>query len=384
MADKRDYYEVLGVSKTATPDEIKSAYRTLAKKYHPDLNHDADAPEKFKEVTEAYEVLSDPQKRQQYDQFGMAAFDNNGQNGFQQGFNGFSGQGQEGEGGDFGDINDIFAQFFGGGASSSGGRRRSSGPRQGEDRGVTVKLSFDQAVNGTRVDIPLDYVRTCPNCHGTGARSEDDIQTCPTCRGQGRVRMRRNTIFGVMESEETCPDCGGSGKRVTAKCPNCHGTGRVKVQETITVNIPGGVDTGDKIRIAGKGNSGINGGPDGDLIIQIEVAPSQTFTRKGADVYISANISVSDALLGATVAVPTVHGDVDLNIPSCTEPDTILKMGGQGIRLPNGRLGNEYVTVKVKFPKSLNGKQKDLVTQFDSEEDSKGQGFFAWLRHKKK
>jgi len=379
MAEKRDYYEVLGITKEATPDQIKSAYRTLAKKYHPDLNHAPDAAEKFKEVTEAYEVLSDPKKKSQYDQFGMGAFENNGANGFQNGFNGFNNF--QNDDGSFQDLNDIFAQFFGGGASSSS-RRQDNMPRRGASRIMTIRLSFDQAVNGTKVDIPINYVETCPDCHGSGARSAADVKTCPTCRGRGRVRVRRNTIFGVMESEETCPDCGGTGKVITSKCPKCHGNGRIKVSETITVNIPHGVDTGDKIKIAGKGDNGVNGGQNGDLVLQIEVASSQTFTRKGADVYISAPISISDCLLGATVTVPSVKGDCELVIPACTEPDTILRMSNQGITLPGGKTGDQYVTIKTKFPKTLTNDQKDLISKFDDLETNKHDGVFSWLKHK--
>ena len=375
MAEKRDYYEVLGVDKNATQDEIQKAYRALAKKYHPDLNHSPDAPEKFKEVSEAYEVLKDPQKRQQYDQFGHAAFDNNGANGFQNGFNGFGGFSES----DFGDINDIFSQFFGGGRT---GGRRSSAPRRGADRKVTVKLSFDQAVNGTKVDIPLDYVKTCPDCHGSGARSPEDIATCPTCRGTGRVRTRRQTIFGMMESEGVCPDCGGTGKRIKAKCATCHGQGRVRVSETITVNIPQGVDDGDMIRIAGKGDAGVNGGPNGDLILVVQVGTSQIFQRKGADIYTSVDVSLADALLGASVTVKTVKGEFDLSVPSCTQPNTVLKMAGMGVTLPSGKTGNQYVTINVVFPKSLNSEEKDLIRQFDEAEGRKPQGVFSWLRNK--
>ena len=375
MAEKRDYYEVLGVDKNATQDEIQKAYRALAKKYHPDLNHSTDAPEKFKEVSEAYEVLKDPQKRQQYDQFGHAAFDNNGANGFQNGFNGFGGFSES----DFGDINDIFSQFFGGGRT---GGRRSSAPRRGADRKVTVKLSFDQAVNGTKVDIPLDYVKTCPDCHGSGARSPEDITTCPTCRGTGRVRTRRQTIFGMMESEGVCPDCGGTGKHVKNKCPTCHGQGRVRVSETITVNIPKGVDDGDVIRIAQKGDAGVNGGPNGDLIIAIQVSKSQIFERRGADIYTSVDVSLADALLGASVTVKTVKGDYTLNVPACTQPNTVLKMADMGVTLPNGKVGSQYVKVNVVFPKSLNQEEKDLIRQFDEAESRKPQGVFSWLRSK--
>lgn len=377
MADqKRDYYEVLGVNKTATQDEIKSAYRKLAKKYHPDLNKSPDAPAKFKEATEAYEVLSDENKRKQYDQFGHAAFENNGANGFQGGFNGFGGAGGFE---DFGDLGDIFSSFFGGGSARG---RRSNMPRRGADKTVQIKISFDQAVKGAQVDIPLSYEDTCPDCHGSGAQNPNDVETCKTCGGRGRVRMRRQTLFGMMESEEECPNCHGTGKTIKHKCDHCHGSGRVQVNETITVNIPHGVDTGNKIRISGKGEPGINGGPTGDLIIQIHVAPSQTFVRKEADVYINAPISYTDALLGGTITVPTVTGDCDLVIPPCTNPGTILKMAGKGITTPNGKIGNQYVTINVKFPKSLNSEQKELIKKLDDIESSKGT-FFGLFRKKK-
>ena len=375
MAEKRDYYEVLGVDKTATQDQIKSAYRQLAKKYHPDINKGPDAPKKFQEVQEAYEVLSDAEKRKTYDQFGMGAFDNNGANGFQNGgFNGFS----QGDFGDFGDINDIFSQFFGGGRS----RRNSNTPRKGEDTIVQVKLSFDQAVKGAKVDIPLNYVATCDHCHGSGAETPDDIQTCPTCHGSGRVRTRKQTIFGTMETEDYCPTCQGTGKKITKKCSCCHGAGQVKKNETITVDIPHGVDTGDRMNVKGKGQAGINGGENGNLIITFDVQPSQTFVRKGADIYFNAPISISDALLGAVVSVPTINGEVDLTIPACTEPGTILKMANKGVTLPNGKVGNQYVTINVKFPKSLNGEQKELIEKFDNIENAKSNGVFSWLKKK--
>jgi molecular chaperone DnaJ len=255
-------------------------------------------------------------------------------------------------------------------------------PRRGADRTVQVKISFDQAVKGTKVDIPLSYVDNCPECHGTGAKTPNDVETCKTCGGRGRVRMRRQTLFGMMESEEECPDCHGTGKTIKRKCDHCHGAGRVQVNETITVNIPHGVDTGNKIRISGKGEPGVNNGPSGDLIIQIQVAPSQTFVRKEADVYINAPISYTDALLGGTITVPTVTGDCDLVIPPCTNPGTILKMSGKGITTPNGKTGNQYVTINVKFPKSLNSEQKELVKKLDDIESSKG-SFFGLFRKKK-
>ncbi len=376
MADqKKDYYEVLGIDKTASADDIKHAYRTLAKKYHPDLNHDPDAPEKFKEVQEAYEVLSDPKKKAMYDQYGSAAFDQNGQAGF-------GGAGANFQEADFGDLGDIFSQFFGGGAST-GGRRRDNLPHKGRDTVMRINLSFDQAVHGCKIDVPVHYVTSCPDCHGTGARSPSDYQTCRTCGGRGVVRQRRTTLFGVMETEDVCPDCHGSGKTIKNKCDHCHGSGRIEVNDTITVNIPHGVDTGDNIRIKEKGDIGVNGGPNGDLILEINVSPSKFFTRKGADVYTNIPISVQDALLGSTVTVNTVNGTFDLNIPSCTEPNTILKMQGQGITLPNGKVGDQYCTVSIKFPKKLNKKQQDLITQFAEEEDSKG-GIFNWLKGRRK
>ncbi len=375
MAEKRDYYEILGIDKTADADQIKHAYRQMAKKYHPDINHAPDAAEKFKEIQEAYEVLSDPKKKAMYDQYGSAAFDQNGQTGF----NGTSGF-QEA---DFGDLGDIFSQFFGGSMGGRSSRTRDTLPRKGRDTAMKISLSFDQAVHGCKIDVPLHYVKTCPDCHGTGAKTPNDYQTCKTCGGRGSVRARRSTIFGVMESEEICPDCHGSGKTIKNKCDHCHGSGRVEVNETVTVNIPHGVDTGDNIRIKEKGEVGVNGGQNGDLLLQINVSPSKTFTRKGADVYTNIPISVGDALLGATVTVNTVNGTFDLTIPSCTEPNTILKMTGQGITLPNGKVGDQYCTVSIKFPKKLSKKQQDLIAEFQKEEEGKG-GIFNWLKGKRK
>ena len=360
MAEKRDYYEILGIDKNATADQIQSAYRRLAKKYHPDLNHDPDAPEKFKEVTEAYEVLKDPQKRAQYDQFGHAAFDNNGANGFQQGFNGFGNFSE----GDFGDINDIFSQFFGGGRTSRG----RNVPQRGADRKIQINLSFDQAVHGTKVDIPLDSIRTCPHCHGTGARSPEDITTCPTCKGRGRVRTRRQTIFGYMESEQACPDCGGTGKKVRVKCPQCHGQGRVRVSETLTVSIPEGVDNGDMVRSTGRGEAGINGGPAGDLFILTEVMPDARFTRKGDDLNTTIEISYPQAALGCEVKVDTFDGVEKLDIPAGTQAGSKLRIKGRGMpRLRGKGNGDMNILVRVKVPKTLTAKERELLMQLAKE-----------------
>ncbi len=363
MAEKRDYYEVLGVSKTASDDEIKSAYRKLAKQYHPDLNKAPDAAEKFKEVTEAYEVLSDKNKRAQYDRFGMGAFDNNGQGGF----SGFSGAGMNAEDFEFGDLGDIFSQFFGGGAPNAKAGR-SSMPQRGQDRLVGLDISFEDAVNGCKKDLNIKYVASCPDCKGTGAENGTSFKTCPTCNGKGRVLRRTQSIFGMMQSESICPDCHGSGKTIINKCPHCHGSGRVQKEEVITLTIPHGVDSGSKLRIAGKGEPGINGGENGDLIIQLRVKDSPDFIRDGADIKLDLNISVIDALLGCIITVPTVQGDCDLTIPALTEPNTILKMTGKGVTLPNGKTGNQYVKIIVKFPKKLSSEEEKLLNELSNGE----------------
>lgn len=365
MAEKRDYYEVLGVSKTASDDEIKSAYRKLAKQYHPDLNKAPDAAEKFKEVTEAYEVLSDKNKRAQYDRFGMGAFDNNGQGGF----SGFSGAGMNGEDFDFGDLGDIFSQFFGDGATRSSAGRSSSVPQKGDDRLVGLDIDFMDAVKGCKKDIRVQYVTNCSSCHGTGAENGTSFKTCPTCNGKGRVLKRSQSIFGMMQQETICPDCHGSGKVIINKCPDCHGSGRVSKDETITINIPHGVDTGTKIRIEGKGQPGINGGPNGDLYIQLRVINNTGFTRDGADIKIDLNISVIDAMLGCIVTVPTVYGDCDLTIPSLSEPNTILKMTGKGVTLPSGKTGNQYVTLNIKFPKKLSASEEKALNELSASDN---------------
>lgn len=381
MAEKRDYYEVLGVNKNSSADEIKSAYRQKAKQYHPDLNKSPDAPEKFKEVQEAYEVLSNPDKKKMYDQFGFAAFDQNGANGFNgaSGFNGFNQQGGFSTGFED-DINDIFSSFFGGGSQ----RRNSTAPRRGEDIVYNVKLSFDEAVKGTKKTFTYKRHNTCPHCHGTGAESDNDITTCKTCSGRGRVRTRRQTILGMMESEEVCPECHGKGKTINRKCSTCNGVGSIYSEETITLNIPHGVDSGDRMTVAGKGEAGLNGGPSGDFVAQFDVATSLKFVRKGADIYMNQPISVADALLGATVTVPTPYGDVDLVIPSCTESDTTLRMQGKGVTMPNGKTGNEYVTIKVKFPKSLTKEQQECIRQFDDLEGNRCNGVFSFWKNKSK
>lgn len=373
MANKRDYYEVLGLDKNATKDEIKSAYRKLAKKYHPDLNHDADAPEKFKEVQEAYDVLYDDNKRKQYDQFGFAAFEQGSSMGGAGnpfgGGAGFTGQG-------FGDVdlNDIFQSFFGGGAAR-GRSSSASGPQKGEDSLYRVKISFMDAVNGRKITIPVTYDEPCEHCHGTGAESPDDFVTCPNCGGQGVVRTRQQTLFGMMEGQSTCPKCHGTGRIVKNKCHECGGAGYKRVHRDLEVNVPAGINNGQQIRVSGKGGAGVNGGPNGDLYVEVQIQPHETFTRDGDDVHVNLDLSFVDCALGAKVDVETVYGPVTVTIPAGTQPDDVLKLRDRGIKnLRTQKPGNEYLHIKVKTPTGLSETQKDLLQQFKAEEESKKKG----------
>ena len=366
---KRDFYEVLGVSKTATKDEIKSAYRKLAKQYHPDLNKSPDAPKKFEEIQEAYDVLYDDNKRKQYDQFGMAAFEQGASTG---------GAGNPFAGGDFSgqgfgdvDLNDIFQSFFGGG----GGQRRArndGSPRKGEDTLFRVKIDFMDAVNGRHVTIPLTYDEPCSNCHGTGADSPNDVDVCPDCGGSGYVRQRQQTIFGVMESTGPCPRCHGSGKIVRNRCHVCGGSGYNRVHKDLDVNIPAGIASGQQIRVSGKGQRGTNGGPNGDLYVEVQVQPHETFKREGNDIHIDVPLSFVDCALGVTIDVPTVYGDVSVEIPEGTQPEGILKLRGKGVKdLRSGRPGDEFLHIKVKTPTNLTKSEKDLLDEFRKQEDAK-------------
>jgi molecular chaperone DnaJ len=374
--EKRDYYEVLGVNKNASKDEIKTAYRKLAKKYHPDLNHSPDAPKKFEEVQEAYDVLYDDNKRQQYDQFGMAAFQQGASTGGAG--NPFAGGGFSSQG--FGDVdlNDIFQSFFGGG-SSRGGRSSSSSslPRKGEDSLYRVKISFMDAVNGRHISIPVTYDEPCSNCGGSGAESQSDISTCPDCGGTGYVRTRQQTIFGTMESEGPCPRCHGSGKVIRHKCHVCGGSGYNRVHKDLDVNIPSGINDGQQIRVSGKGARGYNGGPSGDLYVEVQVQNDPVFTREGNDVHINVDLSFVDCALGTKIDVPTVYGNVTVTIPEGTQPEQILKLRDRGIKdLRSGKPGCEYIHVKVKTPVNLSPTEKDLLRQFQEENGKKKNGFF--------
>lgn len=367
---KRDYYEVLGVSKSADGDEIKKAYRKLAKKYHPDVSTEKDAEEKFKEVQEAYEVLSDPQKKSQYDQFGHAA--SNG--GFGQG--GFGGEGF----GDF-DFGDIFSSFFGGGAQRQS--RSRTAPRKGSDIRRVMNIEFEESVKGKVETIKVPIYDECHVCHGSGAESKDDIQTCSRCHGSGTVTVEQQTIFGRTRTQTTCPTCDGTGKEIKHKCSNCHGEGVEKVTKTVEVKVPAGIDNNQHIRLTGYGNKGLNGGPNGDLYILIRVKPSDVFVRQGDDIVIRQAITFSQAALGVEIKVPTVYGDVMLKIPSGTQSDSKFRLKGKGmINVRTKQKGDQHVIVEVVTPKKLSSEQKKLFEQLSKIEDKPDDNPTFWDKFK--
>lgn len=347
---KRDYYEVLGVSNSATKDEIKKAYRRLSKKFHPDINKEPGADEKFKEAKEAYEVLSDDQKRAQYDQFGHV--DPN------QGFGGGADFG-----GGFGGFEDIFNSFFGGGG---GGRRRDpNAPRQGADLQYTMTLKFDEAVFGKEADIEIPREETCDTCDGTGAKPGTKVETCTHCHGSGQISVEQNTPFGRIVNRRVCHYCNGTGKEIKEKCTTCSGTGKVTRRNKIHVKIPAGVDDGQQLRVAGKGEAGINGGPSGDLYIVFHIRPHEFFERDGDDIYCEMPITFVQASLGDEVEVPTLHGKVKLKVPSGTQTGTKFRLKGKGV--PNVRgygTGDQHVIVKIITPTKLSEKQKQLLREY--------------------
>ncbi len=360
---KRDYYEVLGVSKSASDDELKKAYRKLAKQYHPDANPDnkEDAEKKFKEVNEAYEVLSDPQKRKMYDQFGHS-----GPNGYGSDFSGFSGfDGFSGGFGGFGgegfdvDLGDIFSSFFGGGRSS---QRRSNGPQRGNDLKVSINITFREAAFGVRKQVKVNRKEQCSTCSGTGAKPGTSAETCKACGGTGQVRTVRNTILGSMQSVRPCENCAGQGKVITNPCQTCHGTGFEKKTRTVTINIPQGIDNGNVIKVAGEGEPGLRGGPAGDLYISINVAQDSIFSRKGDHLYENVHISFAKATLGGKIIVPTLDGQEEYEIPSGTQSGTIFTLRNKGIKNLNGKnAGNLNFTVIVDIPKKLTQEQRQLI-----------------------
>ena len=357
MADKRDYYEVLGVSKNASDDEIKSAFRKLAKKYHPDINKDPDAPEKFKEAQEAYAVLSDPNKRSQYDQFGHAAFS---------GANGFGGAGGAYDFSGF-DINldDILGSMFGGGFGGFGGNSRSRSSRKvrGDDILRGINLTFEEAVYGCEKDLKLEVSENCPECDGKGGFDE---VTCSNCHGSGTVTTEQRTLFGAFMSKTTCNVCHGEGKTFKRTCSKCHGNGRVVQNKTITVKVPSGIDTGMRLRLSGKGEAGLNGGPNGDLYLEFNVSSHKFFQRDNDDIILSVPLNICEAVLGCKKDIKTLYGTVTLSVPSGTNNLDKQRIKGKGIKnSTTGRTGDMYIIFKVITPTKLTRKQKDLFSELN-------------------
>lgn len=359
MADnKRDYYEVLGVSKNATDDEIKKAYRSLAKKYHPDLNPgDAEAEKKFKEANEAYEVLSDSDKRDKYDRFGHAAFDPSSGGG--SGFGGFGGFG-----GDF-DFGDIFSSFFGGSTGSSSRSRRNA-PIEGDDVGTYVNLTFEEAAFGCKKDIEFSRIEACPDCDATGAEKGTTTETCSACRGTGHVTVKRQTMLGFMQTQTPCSPCKGTGKIIKCPCKNCNGKGYIKLRKKFEINIPAGIDHLQRIVKRGQGSAGRNGGPNGDLIIEVRVAEDKIFTRDGNNIFCEVPISFAEAALGAEIDIPILGGGTEkYDIPEGTQTGTSFTLRGRGIPdINSGRKGDLIITVAVETPRNLNSEQKKLLKEF--------------------
>ncbi len=355
MADKRDYYEVLGVSRTATDDELKKAYRQLAKKYHPDTNPgDKAAEAKFKEASEAYAVLSDADKRRQYDQFGHAAFDG-GAGGGAGGFD-FSSM-------DMGDIfGDIFGDLFG-----TRSRRANNGPMQGANLRTSVRITFEEAVFGTEKELELTLKDDCATCHGTGAKPGTTSDTCHKCGGKGQVVYTQQSLFGMVRNVQTCPDCKGSGKIIKEKCADCYGTGYISSKKKIKVSIPAGIDSGQSVRIRSKGEPGINGGPRGDLLVEVEVSRHPIFQRQDYDIFSTAPISYATAVLGGDIRINTVDGEVIYNVKPGTQTDTKVRLREKGVpSLRNKAVrGDHYVTLVVQVPTNLNSEQKELLRKYD-------------------
>lgn len=358
MAEKRDYYEVLGVSKGASEDELKKAYRKLAKENHPDLHPgDKECEARFKEINEAYEVLSDSDKRAKYDQFGHAAFDPN------QGFGGGGFGGFEG----FGGFGDIFGDIFGGFGGFGGGGRNPNAPRKGDNLRATVNIKFEEAAFGVKKEVFVAKVEQCPDCKGTGCAEGTTAEVCPDCKGTGSVKTTQRTPFGMVQSTGQCPKCKGRGKIIHTPCKSCRGIGSVRRQHKVTVSVPAGIDDGQTISLRGQGNVGINGGPAGDLLINVLVQPHARFERDGASILLEQEVSFAQAALGSEIEVPTLDGKVKLNIPEGTQPGSVFRLKGKGVPYlrANGR-GDQFVTVKVAVPKNMSSAQKEALRQYAS------------------
>lgn len=360
MADKRDYYEVLEIPKGASEDEIKKAYRKMAKKYHPDLNPgDKEAEAKFKECNEAYEVLSDSEKKARYDQYGFAGVDPNFGAG-QGGFGGFDGG--------F-DMGDIFSSIFGGGFGGfGGGTRNPNAPQRGSDIQANITLTFEEAAKGCKKAVEVQRIEVCPECSGSGAQKGTTTQTCPDCGGRGQVSTTQRTILGVMQTQRPCPRCGGKGNIIPTPCNKCKGTGRIRRPVKIDVDIPAGIDDRQAVNIRSQGNKGVNGGPAGDLRVGVNVRSHPYFERDGYNVWYEMNISYAQAALGSEVIVPTLDGDVRYTVPAGTQPGAVFKLRDRGIQSLNGRgRGDQLVKVNVEVPKKLTEKQKEMLRAFDED-----------------
>lgn len=369
----KDYYETLGVDKNASADEIKSAYRKLAKKYHPDVNSGDDAAaQKFKEVNEAYQVLSDEQKRKQYDTFGNADANNfggfgGGTGGFS-GFGGFDSTGFEG----FSGFSDIFENIFGGGMRS----HPATGPQRGSNIRVRMKLTFEEAAFGVSKEIKITRKEECTACNGTGAKDGSERRTCPACNGTGEERVQQNTIFGSMINVQTCHQCHGEGTIVDNPCDKCDGTGTITKTQTLSIKIPAGIDNGQVLTVRGEGNAGKKGGPKGDLLVEISVKPHKLFERIGSDLFLDLKINMVDAAIGEEVEVPTLREKVRYKIPEGTQSGTTFKLKGQGIQhLNSSRIGDLYVKVNVEIPKRVNERQKKMLREFASKAKLTGNEF---------
>ena len=376
LADKRDFYEVMGVPKNASEDEIKKAYRKLAKKYHPDLNPgDKEAEAKFKEVNEAYEVLSDQDKRARYDQFGHAGVDPN------------YGAGAAGGGSPFGqdiDLGDIFSSFFGGGFG--GGRRQNpNAPRRGADTEAVLTISFEEAAKGCTKKVTYQNIDTCKECGGTGAQKGTSPKTCPTCNGSGQVHINQRTPFGVMQTSRTCDRCGGTGRIIENPCKACSGNGRVRASKTVEVTIPAGINDDQVLNVPRHGNAGINGGPAGDLHVYVNVRPHAIFERRGDDIWCEMPLTFTQAALGAEVTVPTLGGKGAYAGHEGTQPGDVFKLKGKGVPHLNGRgRGDQFVRVTIEVPKNLSARQKEILREFDQQAEEKNyqkrKGFFDKIK----
>ncbi len=366
MASKRDYYEVLGVDKSASQDDIRKAYRTLAKKFHPDVSKEPDAEIKFKEVQEAYDTLADQEKRKTYDAYGHQGNPFEGFSGGA-GFDGFSG------------FSDIFNQFFGGGGRSRG--QHPSGPQRGEDLERVMTIDFMEAVLGTKKSIKVDIDEECPSCHGTGAESASDVETCDRCHGSGHINVEQRTMFGAMRTQQVCPKCGGAGKVIKKRCRVCNGQGHVRTTKSVDVNIPAGVDNNMSLKVAGYGNGGTKGGPPGDLFLTFRVRPHKVFKRQNDDIILEVPITLTEAVLGTSIDVPTIYGDVKLTVPPGTQHGKVLRMRDKGIaNVRTKRKGHQNVVIQITIPESITPAEKKLYQQLSKLEQSAKDS--AWSKFK--